>query len=256
MNKLAKVFNYGEKEVRTVIIENEPWFIVKDACNILNITNPTDSIKNIEEDDLDTTEVIDSLGRKQTANIVNESGLYQLIFQSRKPEAKQFKRWVTHEVLPSIRKHGIYATDELLNNPDLAIKAFTALKEERERNKLLESKVEQDKPKVLFAESVTASKDSVLVHELATILKQKGIKNMGEIKLFNWLRENGYLCKCGEDYNLPTSYSMELKLMEIKKTTTSSANGSHKVFRTCKVTGKGQIYFVNKILKQHSLATV
>lgn len=180
--------------------------------------------------------------------LINESGLYSLILGSKLPTAKKFKHWVTSDVLPAIRKHGVYATDELLNDPDLAIAAFTALKEEREKNKVLSAKIEEDKPKVLFADSVTASQTSILVGELAKLIKQNGIE-IGQQRMFAWMRNNGFLIKRkGSDYNMPTQYSMELGLFEIKETSITHADGHVSVNKTPKVTGKGQQFFINKFL--------
>lgn len=186
------------------------------------------------------------------ATIINESGLYSLILSSKLPNAKKFKRWVTNEVLPSIRKHGAYMTDQTLEqaltSPDFLIQLATQLKEEKEQRKQLEVKVEHDRPKVLFAESVSASKTSILVGELAKILKQNGV-DTGQTRLFAWMRENGYLIKRrGNDYNMPTQRAMEMKLFEVKETSVTHSDGHISVNKTPKVTGKGQVYFVNKIM--------
>ena len=249
MNSL-QVFNFQERDIRTVVKDGEPWFVVKDVCEILDISNHKDASSRLNSTMKDEVGITDAIGRLQNTTVISEAGIYKLVFTSRKPEAEKFTDWLATDVIPSIRKHGMYAMDELIDNPDLAIRALTALKEEREKTKLLQSKVEQDQPKVLFAESVASSKDSVLIHDLATILTQNGVKNMGEIKLFRWLRDNGYLCKSGEDYNLPTNRSLQLKVMEIKKTTNINTYGDIKVNRTPKVTQKGCIYFVNKIVNK------
>ena len=253
MNQLQKVFNYQGNQLRTVVIDNEPWFVAKDVCEILNHSNHKVAISRLDEDEVSKVYLTDSLGRKQQTNVVNEAGLYSLILTSNKPEAKQFKRWITHEVIPSIRKHGAYMTPEtiekVLSDPDTIIKLATTLKEERQKRLEAEKIIEQQKPKVLFAEAVETSESSVLVGELAKILRQNGI-DIGRNRLFRWLRENGYLCKQrGENYNLPTQYSMNLGLFEIKKRIINNPDGSVRVTRTPKVTGKGQIYFVNKFLK-------
>ena len=180
-------------------------------------------------------------------NFINESGLYTLIIRSRKPEAKKFRKWITSEVLPAIRKTGMYATEDLLENPDLAIKAFQQLKEEREKRKLLESKVEEQKPKVLFADSVESSETSILIGDLAKLIKQNG-HDIGQNRLFEWLRNNDYLIKSGERKNMPTQKSMDLKLFEVKERTVNNPDGSIRVTKTTKVTGKGQIYFLNYFL--------
>ena len=253
MNEL-QIFESPEfGQVRTVVIENEPWFVGKDVANILGYANTKDAISShVEEDDKtiiqrseNTTLEIPNRG----LTFINESGLYSLIFSSKLPNAKKFKRWVTSEVLPTIRKHGMYATEELLDNPDVAIAAFTALKAEREKRKLLEAQIETDKPKVIFAEAVDEAQTSILDGDLAKLLKQNGI-NTGQKRLFEWLRANGYLIsRKGNDYNSPTQKSMELGLFEIKERTINNPDGSIRITKTPKVTGKGQVYFINKFLK-------
>ncbi len=185
--------------------------------------------------------------------IINESGLYSLILSSKLPQAKEFKRWVTSEVLPTIRKHGMYATDELLDNPDFAIATLQKLKEEREAKKLLEAQIEVDRPKVLFADAVSASHTSILVGELAKLLKQNGV-NIGATRLFTWLRKHGYLIKRnGRDWNMPTQKSVELGLIRVKETSITHSDGHITVSKTPLVTGKGQQYFINKFLNQEYL---
>lgn len=184
--------------------------------------------------------------------VVNESGLYNVILRSDKPEAKPFRKWVTSKVLPSIRKHGAYMTpqkiEEVLLNPDTIIKLATELKAEQEKRVALESKVEQDKPLVAFVNSVSVAKTSILVGELAKLLKQNGV-DMGQNRLFAWMRENGYLIsRKGTDYNMPTQRSMEMELFEIKESTISHGDGHTSISKTPKVTGKGQIYFINLFL--------
>ena len=214
----------------------------------MDISNPRDAKTRLNEKGVVTTDTLTN-GGIQAMSYINESNLYKLIFQSRKAEAEKFTEWVTSEVLPDIRRYGMYATDELVNNPDLLIKIATKLKEERVRNKRLEEKVQADRPKVLFAESVESSNNSCLVGELAKILKQNNI-DIGQNKLFEWLREKGYLIKQkGENFNLPTQYSMELGLMTVKKSIVNNPDGTIRTTRTPKITGKGQIYFVNKFLK-------
>ena len=180
---------------------------------------------------------------------LTEDGLYEVLMQSRKPIAKEFKKEVK-KILKTIRQNGMYVTEKLLDNPDLAIQAFTKLKEEREKRKALEIKIESDKPKVLFADAVETSKTTILIGDLAKIIKQNGI-DMGQKRLFAWLRENGYLIKRkGADYNMPTQKSMEMKLFEIKETAITHSDGHISVNKTPKVTGKGQQYFINLFLKQ------
>ena len=223
-------------------------FCLADVCKALEITHVTDVKKRLKEDGVGTAEVIDSLGRKQNATFINESNLYKTIFQSRKESAERFTDWVTSEVLPSIRKHGVYAVDELLNDPDLAIKAFTALKEEKERNKALQADNDRMRPKEVFADAVATSHTSILIGDLAKLLKQNGV-DIGQKRLFAWMRDNGYLIKRqGSDWNMPTQRSMEMGLFEVKESTVNNPDGSVRINRTTKVTGKGQQYFINKFL--------
>ena len=246
MNQLMIFKNKEFGEIRTIEINGNPMLCRADVCKVLDISNPSQLKTRLNIDGITTNEIIDNLGRKQNATFINESNLYKVIFQSRKPEAEKFTEWITNEVLPAIRKTGMYATDELLDNPDLAIRALEELKNEREKRKLLESKVEEQKPKVLFAESVESSKSSILIGDLAKIINQSGI-DIGQKRLFRWLRENGYLIKTGASFNMPTQKSMDLKLFEIQERSIISPNGNPKLIRTTKVTGKGQIYFINKL---------
>ncbi|EOB8234170.1 phage antirepressor [Staphylococcus aureus] len=251
-----QTFNFEELPVRTLTVDNEPYFVGKDVAEILGYSNTRDALsKHVDEDDKEiltsrNTTLENLPNRGLTA--VNESGLYSLIFSSKLESAKRFKRWVTSDVLPAIRKHGIYATDNVientLNNPDYIITVLTEYKKEKEQNLLLQQQVEVNKPKVLFADSVAGSDNSILIGELAKILKQNGV-DIGQNRLFKWLRNNGYLIKkSGESYNLPTQKSMDLKILDIKKRIINNPDGSSKVSRTPKVTGKGQQYFVNKFL--------
>jgi anti-repressor protein len=250
-----QIFNYESNQIRTVVKDGEPWFVAKDVCEILGLEQVSRAMDRLEDDERGLIKVTHPQNASKIIEVngVNEPGLYQLIMASNKPEAKEFKRWVTHTVIPSIRKHGAYLTpakiEEVLLNPDTIIRLATDLKQERQKRIELEEKIEDQKPKVLFADAVTTSKSSVLVGELAKILKQNGIE-IGQNRLFEWLREEGYLCKAGENYNLPTQYSMELELMEIKKVTINNPDGSSRITRTPKITGKGQVYFVNKFLEQ------
>lgn len=255
MNEL-QIFNNKEfGAVRTVTIDNEPWFVGKDVAEALGYSNASKAVSvHVNEEDriLRTLEADSQNGnvvKTQTA-LINESGLYALIFGSKLESAKRFKHWVTSEVLPSIRKHGVYAVDELLDNPDMAIKAFTALKEEREKNRLLRADNERMKPHAVLGRAITTANTSILVGDLAKILRQNGIE-MGGKRLFEWLRENGYLIKRkGTDWNLPTQRSMEMGLFEIKESVHIDGNGCNKISRTPKVTGKGQQYFVNKFIER------
>ena len=181
-------------------------------------------------------------------NFLTESGVYKLVFKSRKPNAERFTDWVTDEVLPSIRKHGMYAVDDLINDPDLAIKAFMALKEEKTRNKMLQADNERMRPKEIFADAVATSQTSILIGDLAKLLKQNGVET-GQKRFFEWLRENGYLIKRkGADWNMPTQKAMERGLFEVKESAVNNPDGSVRINKTTKVTGKGQQYFINKFL--------
>lgn len=237
-------------EIRTIEKDGEPWFVGKDVAAALGYERPTKAIlDHVDDEDKDEVPIQDSIGRSQNTPIINESGLYSLVLSSKLPTAKKFKRWVTSEVIPSIRKHGAYMTpdklEEVLLKPDTLIQLAQNLKAEQEKRMALEVKMEEQKPKVLFAESVEAAKTSILIGELAKLLKQNGI-NIGQNRLFEWLRQNGYLIRRqGSDYNMPTQKAMEMGLFEIKETTITHSDGHIHVSKTPKVTGKGQVYFVN-----------
>lgn len=245
---MNELFSYEGRQVRTAFEHGELWFVAKDVCDILEIGNPSQALVRLDdaEKGLITT---DTPGGRQEVTAVNEAGLYSLIFTSRKPEARQFKKWVTSEVLPTIRKHGAYMTpdtiEKTLTDPDYLIRLANTIKEERQARLAAEAKIEADKPLVLFAESLQISHDSILVADLAKLLKQNDI-DIGERRLFIWLRENGYLIKGGSERNMPTQRSMDLKIMEIKVGYRGSSDGTTKITRTPKITGKGQIYFINK----------
>jgi len=256
-----QVWNYEISEVRTVQVNGEPWFVLADVCKVLEISNSRNISSRLEPDEKGVT-LVDTLGGTQQMTIINESGLYTVILRSDKPQAKPFRKWVTSVVLPSIRKHGAYMTDQALEkaltNPDFLIQLATQLKTEQEQRRRLETTVaaqskqmEQDKPKVLFADSVAASSSSILIGELAKLIKQNGV-DMGQRRLFAWMRENGYLIKrCGSEYNLPTQRSMERGLMEIKETSVIHS-GYTTISKTPKVTGKGQVYFINLLVGQRT----
>ena len=247
MNEI-KIFDNPEfGKVRTMEINGEPYFVGKDVAEILGYSNTRDALtKHVDSEDKNTVAICDGKGNPNQT-VINESGLYSLILSSKLPKAKEFKRWVTSEVLPSIRKHGAYAVDELLNDPEFAIKTFTALKEEREKSKRLSEQIEADKPKVIFADSVSAAKSSILIGDLAKILKQNGV-NIGQNRLFEWFRQNGFLIKSGSSKNMPTQKAAEMGLFEVKVSTVNNPDGSIRETKTTKVTGKGQVYFVNKFL--------
>lgn len=250
MNQLQIFENPEFGAVRTVEIDGDPWLVGKDVAQALGYAKPENAIGTHVDSEDKTTTLIQGTGSnyKSKAVIINESGLYSLVLSSKLPTARKFRHWVTSEVLPSIRRHGLYAADELLNNPDLMIQAMEALKAERAKNLQLSEKVRQDAPKVLFAESVEASNHSILIFDLAKILRQNGVK-IGGNRLFEWMRENSYLIKRkGSDWNMPTQRSMEMGLFEIKESSHIHSDGHVSITKTPKVTGKGQTYFINAFL--------
>lgn len=258
METSLQTWDYLGNEVRTIEINSEPWFVLADVCKALELSSPHKVAERLETYERNQIPVTDSLGRNQNTTIINESGLYAVTMRSDKPRARRFRRWVTGEVLPTIRKHHAYMQDDVLEkaltSPDFLIQLATQLKSEREQRAQLEQKAEQDKPKVLFADSVATSETSILVGELAKILKQNGV-NTGQTRLFAWMRDHGYLIKRkGTDYNMPTQRAMEVGLFEVKQTCITHADGHVTVSKTPKVTGKGQIYFVNKIMAEAATA--
>lgn len=250
MNQLQNVFNYEGREVRTVKQGQDIFFVAKDVCEVLDIKNSHDALNRLGDYEKATSVLPTQFGNK-SMNIINESGLYSLIMTSRKAEAQSFKRWVTEEVLPSIRKHGAYMTpdtiEKALMDPDTIIQIATQLKEERLKRQQAELTVQKQKPKVLFADAVETSDSSILVGQLAKLLVQNGFQ-IGQNRMFSWLRENGYLGKQGSHYNEPTQYAMERGWFEVKERTINNPDGSVRITRTTKVTGKGQVFFINKFL--------
>lgn len=257
MNEIKVFENNQFGQVRTVMQNGEPWFIAADVCRALDVGNSRQALTRLDEDEKGVISS-DTPGGMQEMSIVNEPGLYSLVLGSRKPEAKAFKRWITHDVIPSIRKHGGYLTpdkmEEALLNPDVLIRLATDLKAERaariaaeEEAAQLAEKTKADAPKVLFADSVSASQQSILVGELAKLLKQNGA-DFGQNRLFDRLRKDGYLHRSGAQYNMPTQRSLELGLFEIHERTINNPDGSVRLTRTSKVTGKGQVYFINRYL--------
>lgn len=257
MNNEIKVFSNEEfGSIRRVEINGEFWLVGKDVAQALGYAKPENALAAHVDDEDKTTTLIQGTGSnyKSKVTLINESGMYSLALSSKLPSAKKVRRWVTSEVLPSIRKHGAYMTPETLEaailNPDYLIKVATALKQETEKRKALEAKVQTDAPKVLFADSVAASTSTVLIGELAKIMRQNGI-NMGEKRLFQWMRDNGYLVKRkGTDHNMPTQLSMEQGLFRVKETVISHSDGHTSISKTPKVTGKGQTFFLNKFLRE------
>ena len=241
--------------IRTVAIEGEPWFVGKDVAERLGYAKPLNALAmHVDEDDSLKQGLIDSMGRVQETIIINESGLYSLVLSSKLPRAKAFKRWITSEVIPSIRKRGMYATaetaEQMLQNPDVMIRALQELKAERQKRQQLEQKQKEDAPKVVFADAVAASQTSILVGDLAKLICQNGVA-IGQTRLFSWMRANGFLMnRAGLSYNMPTQRAMEAGLFEIKESTFVHSDGRIGVVKTPKVTGKGQQYFINRFLKE------
>lgn len=254
MSEIQIYSNPAFGQIRTVSINNEPWFVGKDVAEVLGYSNTRDALnRHVDSEDKNT--VVNSDGNKGNPNmtIINESGLYSLILSSKLPNAKEFKRWVTSEVLPSIRKNGGYiAGQNNMSDAELMAKAVLvaqkAIKDRDQRIMELSAQAKEMQPKALFADSVAASDTSILIGELAKILRQNGL-NIGQKRLFERLRNDGYLIKRdGSDRNMPTQRSMEMGLFQIKETVISHSDGHTTISKTTKVTGKGQQYFVNLFL--------
>lgn len=256
MSKLVKPFEFKGTTVRTLTYENgQTWWVLKDVCDALGLSNPSRVAQRLDPDEISQVDLRPNseLGRgfNTMVNVVNESGLYNVILRSDKTEAHEFKRWVTHDVLPDIRKHGAYLTPQAieatLTDPDYLIRLATQLKLEQAARKEAELTLVEQKPKVIFADAVTASHTNILVGDLAKILKSNGVE-IGGTRLFQWMRDQGYLMKSGMAKNMPTQRSMDLGLFKVKETTVVHADGHTSINKTPKVTGKGQTYFVNKFL--------
>ena len=239
-----QVFEYQNNKVRTVDVDGEAWFVLKDVCEVLHLGTTAKVAERLDDDEKGMNQ-IHTPGGTQNVTVVNESGLYHVILRSDKPEAAPFRRWVTNDVLPAIRKTGSYNAPQLTRSQLLATALIAAHEELEEKDKQIETM----KPKALFADAVSASKKSILVGELAKLLSQNGI-NIGQNRLFDWMRKNGYLIKDPKrsDYNLPTQRSMEMGLFEIKETTIQHSDHIS-INRTPKISGRGQVYFVNLFLK-------
>ena len=251
MSNELQVFSYEGNEVRTVRQGDETLWVLKDVCDVLGLSDTNKVAERLDGDELTRVKFV-SGGQTREMYAVNESGLYNVILRSDKPEAKKFRRWVTHAVLPTIRRHGAYVTpaklEELMNDPDAWIKVLTALKDERAAKERLLLEALENKPKVIFADAVSVSEGTILIGELAKILKGNGIE-IGQNRLFERLRQDGYLIKRkGTDYNAPTQRAMELELFKVKETAITHSDGHVTISKTTKVTGKGQQYFTNLFL--------
>lgn len=256
MNELKIFENEQFGKVRAIKINEEPWFVGKDVAAALGYgqgKSLANAVANhVDEEDKGVTELM-TPGGKQKMIIINESGLYSLVMSSKLETAKAFKRWVTSEVLPSIRKYGAYVTpstlEEMISDPEAAIRLFTALRDEREQRIKLEAEAKANQPKVFFANSVSASDDCILVGTLAKMMCQNGTK-IGQNRLFALLRKDGFLMEGGARHNLPTQRAMEMGLFKIKERTITSADGTVRLIQTPVVTGKGQEYFINRYAKK------
>lgn len=258
MNNLNVFTNTEFGTVRIVTIDNEPWLVGKDVADILGYQNGSRDVnRHVDEEDRCKEMVFDGNQNKETI-LINESGLYSLVLGSKLPTAKKFKRWVTSEVLPDIRKHGMYMSsdniDKLLNDPDAMIQALTKYKDEREarlkaqeENAKLTADNDRMRPKEIFADAVAASKTSILIGDLAKLICQNG-HEIGQRRLFQWMRDNHYLIASGNSTNMPYQRYIEQGLFEIKESNIQNPDGSVRITRTTKVTGKGQVYFINKFL--------
>lgn len=251
MDNQFLVFSYEGNEVRTVLHGDETLWVLKDVCDVLGLSDTNKVAERLDGDELTRIKFV-SGGQTREMYAVTESGLYSVILRSDKPDAKKFKRWVTHEVLPTIRRHGAYVTpgklEEMMNDPDVWIKVLTALKNERAAKEHLQLEAAKNEPKVIFADAVSVSDGTILIGELAKILKGNGVE-IGQNRLFEKLRQDGYLIKRqGTDYNAPTQRAMELGLFRVKETAITHSDGHVTISKTTKVTGKGQQYFINLFL--------
>lgn len=248
-NKITVFTSPSGDIVRTVDIAGEPWFVGRDVALALGYSNANDALSKHCDEGIAKRYTLQTSGGRQEVRIINEGDVYSLIFGSRLPEAKAFKRWVTHEVLPAIRRDGGYMTSVQDETPEQLMAralqvANATLERYKAKNEELACKVEEDRPKVLFADAVADSRSTCLVGELAKLVKQNG-KDIGQNRLFAWLRVNGYLMRD----NMPTQRAMDMDLFRVVERTIVCPDGSSRVVRTTKVTGKGQVYFINKLLR-------
>ena len=251
MNNISTFNNPAFGSVRAVSMNDEPYFAGKDVAEILGYERPTDAVrKRVDPDDRGVAKMETPSGA-QEMTIINESGLYSLILSSKLPKAKEFKRWVTAEVLPAIRKTGGYVNDtaQFVENyfGQLEPNQKHALTMMFDESKRMSAQLKEQAPKVLFANAVETAHNSILIGDLAKIIRQNGV-DIGQKRLFEWLRQNGYLIKDGQSKNMPTQKAMEMSLFEVKESTINNPDGSVRITRTTKVTGKGQTYFVKKFL--------
>lgn len=244
MNELQVFNNAMFGNVRIIIQDNEPWFVAKDVCDCLEINNSRQALSRLDDDEKNSVILNDGIPGNPEKSIVNEYGLYSLVMSSRKPEAKEFKRWITHEVLPALRRTGSYS----MNIPQTLPEALRAYADEVEQHNKTKALVEAQRPKVIFADAVSTSDTDILIGDLAKLLNQNG-HNIGQNRLFERLRNEGYLIsRKGGSYNMPTQRAMELGLFRIKETAITHSDGRTSINKTPKVTGKGQQYFINRFI--------
>lgn len=248
MNAL-KIFEHEAfGSVRAIERNGLPWFVARDVCDCLEIRT-NDAANSLDEDEKGYESVV-SLGGAQQTLIVSEPGLYSLILRSRKPEAKAFKRWITHEVIPAIRRTGGYMAAVQSDTPESIMARAVLVAQDtitrlQARTSALEARAEADRPKVVFADSIEVSRSTILVGELAKLVKQSTGRDIGQRRMFDWLRDNGFLHKRGSDRNMPTQKSMDMGLIVIKEGSRIGSSGESHITKTPKITGKGQIYFIN-----------
>lgn len=253
MEKIQVFKNEEFGSVRTVERNGEPWFIGKDVASVLGYSNSRKALADhVDSEDKNTVAIRDGIVGNPNQTIINESGLYSLILGSKLPSAKRFKHWVTSEVLPAIRRNGVYMTDkkayDITHNPDSLADLLLKAGEQLKQKDII---IQEMKPKALFADAVTTSNTSILIGDLAKIIKQNGY-DIGQKRLFEWMRTNGYLIKSGNSKNMPTQKSMDMKLFEVKESVIQNPDGSIRVTRTTKVSGTGQQYFINKFLDRET----
>lgn len=257
MNELQH-FNFKGRQVRTVVVDNEPMFVGKDIAEVLGYSKPANAVNKYVPDKFKGVTKLMTPGGKQDFVVIAEPGLYKLVFKSDMPNADEFTDWVAEKVLPSIRKHGAYMTPETIEkaiyDPDFIINLATQLKDEQAKAAALKADNETMKPKALFADAVATSHTSILIGDLAKLIRQNGV-DIGQNRLFAWLREHGYLIGSGDRRNMPTQRAMELGLFDIKERTFQNPDGSVRITKTTKVTGKGQQYFINKFLQTNEVQT-
>lgn len=253
MNALKIFTHEALGSIRAVERSGQPWFVAKDVCDCLELGNTTKALYGLDDDEkftLTNSEGNPRAGIPLELNIISESGLYSLILRSRKPEAKAFKRWLVHEVIPSIRRSGGYMAAVQSDTPESIMARAVLVAQDtitrlQARTSALEARAEVDRPKVVFADSIEVSRSTILVGELAKLVKQSTGHDIGQRRMFDWLRDNGFLHKRGSDRNMPTQKSVDMGLIVIKEGSRIGSNGESRITKTPKITGKGQIYFIN-----------